>query len=62
MQVLQLKAGRLLLFRGDMVHAGGAYNDLNFRLHFYLDHIHCDRALNATQYIEDDDKLVKIKW
>lgn len=37
MQTLELSKGDLLLFRGDLVHAGASYETSNHRLHCYLD-------------------------
>lgn len=37
MQTLSLNKGDLLLFRGDLVHAGASYEKANCRLHCYLD-------------------------
>ena len=34
---LSLSRGDVLLFRGDLVHAGSAYDDNNVRLHCYMD-------------------------
>ena len=34
---VQLEAGDILLFDGDVVHAGAAYAEKNTRLHVYLD-------------------------
>lgn len=50
-KVVPIKEGQLLLFRGDLVHAGSHYASLNHRLHFYLDSPLCSRASNSTQYI-----------
>lgn len=36
-QVTELAAGDVLIFHGDMVHAGAAYDDTNVRLHMYVD-------------------------
>jgi hypothetical protein len=45
---LALKKGDVLVFRGDLVHAGSAYSKPNVRLHCYLDAEHTDRKPNAT--------------
>ena len=34
---LTLNCGDMLVFRGDLVHAGAAFDQLNVRLHAYLD-------------------------
>jgi hypothetical protein len=35
--VLKLRAGDVLIFRGDFIHAGSEYADRNVRLHFYFE-------------------------
>ena len=60
-KVIPIKKGQLLLFRGDLVHAGSAYSSSNFRLHFYLDNPLCDRSENSTQYVQADGVLALIK-
>ena len=35
---LSLGKGDMVLFRGDLVHAGASYKGSNIRLHAYLDH------------------------
>ena len=59
--IVELPAGKLLLFRGDLVHAGSQYHSLNHRLHFYLDSSFCNRAHNNTQYVTNDGVLCSIK-
>lgn len=59
-QVIELKPGQMLVFRGDFVHAGSPYASLNLRLHFYLDNKLIDRSQNATQPIAYDGTLAKI--
>ena len=36
-EIISMKAGDVLLFRGDLVHAGAAYEDTNIRVHAYVD-------------------------
>ncbi len=43
-----LKAGQVLLFRADLVHAGADYTELNYRLHWYYDSPHVTRCKNVT--------------
>lgn len=63
--LVKLKKGQLLIFRGDLVHAGSAYASSNFRLHFYLDHPGCSRVSNSTAYADSnkgaESKFVAIK-
>ena len=57
---ISLKQGQLIVFRGDLVHAGSAYSSLNLRLHFYLDHPKVDRSGNSTQPVGYDGHLANI--
>lgn len=41
-ETVTIEAGDLLIFRGDMLHAGAAYEEENWRLHMYLDVAHDD--------------------
>jgi len=45
---LRLRAGDVLFFRSDLVHAGASYSVPNIRLHCYLDAPHIPRAPNRT--------------
>jgi len=47
-ETLHLNAGDAILFRGDLIHAGSAYERINHRIHVYLDHPSCPRAPNRT--------------
>jgi len=38
--ILRLKRGDVVLFRGDLVHAGAAFDKLNVRVHCYLEPKH----------------------
>lgn len=58
---IRLEAGKMLIFRGDLVHAGSPYQSMSMRLHFYLDNKLIDRTSNSTQPVKDDGKLVKIE-
>lgn len=64
-KLVQLKQGQLLIFRGDLIHAGSAYASSNFRLHFYLDYPGCSRVANSTEYADVNkgarSKFVAIK-
>jgi hypothetical protein len=51
---LRLKKGELLIFRGDLVHAGSAYEEENIRLHIYLDSPKIPRVHNRTWVIHGD--------
>ncbi len=43
-----LQKGDILIFKGDVVHAGGAYSRENVRIHVYLDSIQHRRTRNKT--------------
>lgn len=51
---VQLNAGDVLAFRGDLVHAGSAYDSENVRLHVYLDTASVPRQSNRTWLIDVD--------
>jgi hypothetical protein len=59
-KILKLDVGDALIFRGDLIHAGGAYSSDNIRLHAYLDvptlkRPHNDTSLIPTLLYDDDD-------
>ena len=45
---LNLGIGDAVLFRGDLVHAGSAYEERNLRIHAYFDHPAVPREPNRT--------------
>jgi hypothetical protein len=47
-KVLHYKRGDLVLFRGDLVHAGAAFEKDNFRIHVYLDSAAVPRVVGKT--------------
>jgi len=47
-KVLELQTGDAVIFRGDLIHAGSAYNKRNYRLHCYVDILGQSRAQNTT--------------
>ncbi len=49
---LKLNAGDMLVFRGDLVHGGAAFDKLNVRIHAYLDVRSVKRTNNATHYMD----------
>lgn len=51
--VIYLKRGQVLLFDGDLVHAGGNYDEDNLRLHMYLDSTEVARQKNKTYLIQN---------
>lgn len=50
-QTVHLSAGDAILFRGDLVHAGSAYESQNLRIHAYLDSSAVPRDPNQTYII-----------
>ena len=50
-ETVRLSAGDAVLFRGDLVHAGSAYDRQNIRIHAYLDHPAVPRDPNRTWII-----------
>ena len=45
---LLLNKGDAIVFRGDLVHAGAAFDRFNARVHVYLDHSSVARNPNET--------------
>jgi hypothetical protein len=43
-----LRPGDIIVFRGDLVHAGAAYQETNHRIHCYLDSSRRKRPTNQT--------------
>jgi len=52
-EVAQLSKGDILIFRGDFIHAGSAYEEENVRMHCYLDSPFVPRAPNRTHIIDE---------
>ena len=52
-KVLMLQPGDMLIFRGDLVHAGAAFDEFNVRIHAYLDVKGVLRHDNDTQPMHD---------
>lgn len=50
---IMLNAGDVLLFRGDLVHAGAPFERFNMRLHLYLDHANVERVKGETYYMHE---------
>lgn len=46
--VAELDVGDILVFRGDLIHAGSSYSKDNYRLHSYLDSLFVKRTPNRT--------------
>lgn len=50
---VELRQGDVLLFRGDLVHAGAAYAERNLRLHAYADSPAFPRRADSTYLVRD---------
>lgn len=50
--LVELSTGDLLVFRGDLIHAGSAYQNVNYRLHCYVDSNNVKRKANPTHIIK----------
>lgn len=48
-----LSAGDMLVFDGDVVHAGAAFESCNTRVHFYLDSYEVPRDFNRTYFADE---------
>ena len=51
-KTVELDAGDVIVFRGDLIHAGSAYTARNLRIHAYLDHPTVSRPPNRTWVIQ----------
>ena len=49
-----LNRGDILIFEGDVIHAGAAYADENIRIHAYIDSNEVKRAVNKTYIFKED--------
>ena len=53
-----LNRGDVLIFRGDLVHAGAAFGNANARLHTYLDVEGVNREPDQTFYMDKEDHIL----
>jgi hypothetical protein len=51
-EIIVLQAGDIILFRGDLIHAGDAYQTTNIRIHAYLDVDGVPRQRNQTHFVD----------
>lgn len=51
-ETVHLAAGDVIVFRGDLIHAGSAYERHNLRIHVYMDHPSVPRPPNKTWVIQ----------
>ena len=59
---VHLELGEVLLFHGDLVHAGAAYERDNMRVHLYLHAIGVVPPNGNTYYVEDFVPVCKVEW
>ena len=57
---LELNTGDMVLFRGDLVHAGASFDALNVRIHTYLDVRRAKRSQNTTNFVDAEEGRVDI--
>ena len=57
-ETIELNAGDMLIFRGDLWHAGAAYGHRNIRLHCYLDSRHVKRTPDSTFPIQKKHRWI----
>lgn len=50
MKIIELRPGDVLVFRGDLIHAGAEYTQGNNRVHMYLDSPVVERQKNRTWF------------
>ena len=50
-QTISLDPGKMLFFRGDLVHAGSSYDKDNYRLHLFIDSDDVKRNPNRTWFM-----------
>ena len=50
---LELQPGDVIIFRGDLVHAGAEYQTHNYRIHTYLDSPKVNREYNRTWFADN---------
>ncbi len=50
-QTISLDPGKMLFFRGDLVHAGSSYDKDNYRLHLFIDSDNVKRNPNRTWFM-----------
>ena len=60
---IELNRGDVLIFRGDLVHAGASFNELNVRVHCYLDPVGVERnkfgdGSEVTHYVDHLENIL----
>ena len=56
-ETIAIPKGKMVIFRGDLVHAGYEFKKVNVRLHLYLDIPGYPRRLNGTCWIDEPTEL-----
>ena len=54
---IELEVGEMLVFRGDLVHAGSSYQSDNYRVHLFLDSGKVKRYKNRTWFMNKADYI-----
>jgi hypothetical protein len=54
-RTIRLDSGDVIIFRGDVVHAGSAYKSENTRIHIFADHPSFTRSANRTYLVGMSD-------
>jgi len=57
-KVEYLNKGDMLVFRGDLIHAGSAYDEENIRIHVYLDSPIVSHMHNRVNFVTFSDKSI----
>lgn len=52
-QVITLNKGDVLIGRGDLIHAGGSYEIMNIRLHWYVDYPDNKRDMGVSYFYDE---------
>jgi len=58
---IRLNRGDALVFRGDLVHGGAAFDTFNARLHVYLDNNKGQREPNRTHLVKGQPHVLP-RW
>lgn len=51
-QTIHIDVGDILIFRGDLTHAGASYKSTNYRIHIYVDSPTVKRTRNRTHLMD----------
>lgn len=56
---LKINKEDVVIFRGDLVHAGASFEEYNIRIHTYLDHPKIKRKQNSTEFASKLECIVE---